>query len=212
MVLMDRKPTSHQRTASECKAKNCPLFGGSTDSLYTYIPHACECTCVCTPLYSLQGQGGPECDFTPHTYSDTNTPTISPWCVFEPVMAPGSHIGVIPTGQFSAPGQTPKSSSAAHFKVSYIGAVSYNLNHAGSATLRPVLNSPSPPLSLSLFLSLLSLSLHADTATVGATSPSGSILPSPSTGIPALPHLLRTMMRNLQPLPQANEHSTPEPL
>ena len=50
------------------------------------------------------------------------------------MMAPGSHIGVIPTGQFSAPGQTPKTSNAAHFKVSYVGAVSGAIEEMKSAT------------------------------------------------------------------------------
>ena len=91
-------------------------------------------TYKCFFFLFLQGQGGPECDFVPHTYSDTNSPTIAPWCVFESMMAPGSHVGVIPTGQFSAPGQTPKTSNAAHFKVSYVGTVSGAIEQMKSAT------------------------------------------------------------------------------
>ena len=39
-------------------------------------------------------------------------------------MSPGSHIGVLPTGQFTAPAQTsPKTTNAAHFKVKFIKQV-----------------------------------------------------------------------------------------
>lgn len=43
--------------------------------------------------------------------------------MFESAFEVGSHIGVLPSGQISAPGQTNKSTEATHFFVRFI--VSY---------------------------------------------------------------------------------------
>ena len=35
-------------------------------------------------------------------------------------MNPGAHVGVLPSGQLTAPAQTTKQTDAAHFKIKYI--------------------------------------------------------------------------------------------
>ena len=60
-----------------------------------------------------QGQGGTDCDFYPAAALDGH---IS----LESCMNPGSHVGVLPSGQVTAPGQTTKMTDAAHFKIKYI--------------------------------------------------------------------------------------------
>ncbi len=58
----------------------------------------------------LQGSGGSDCDFTPYVLPD--------WSVtFESVQNPGAHLGVLPTGQLTAPAQTTKDTDASHFKI-----------------------------------------------------------------------------------------------
>ncbi len=37
--------------------------------------------------------------------------------MFESVQNPGSHLGVLPTGQLTAPAQTTKDTDASHFKI-----------------------------------------------------------------------------------------------
>ena len=67
-------------------------------------------------LYSpsiLQGRGGPECDFIPTMTSDSHV-------TFESLTAPGSHIGVLPSGQITSPAQTNKLTDASHFRIKYL--------------------------------------------------------------------------------------------
>lgn len=60
------------------------------------------------------GQGGPDCDFYPTVALDNHV-------TLESCMNPGSHVGVLPSGQVTAPGQTSKQTDASHFKIKYIG-------------------------------------------------------------------------------------------
>lgn len=60
-----------------------------------------------------QGRGGPECDFIPTMSSDSHV-------TFESLTAPGSHIGVLPSGQITSPAQTDKLTDASHFRIKYM--------------------------------------------------------------------------------------------
>ena len=62
---------------------------------------------------SLQGQGGSECDFIPTMSPDSHV-------TFESMSAPGSHIGVLPSGQLTSPAQTDKLTDASHFRIKYL--------------------------------------------------------------------------------------------
>jgi hypothetical protein len=62
------------------------------------------------------GQGGVDCDFYPTVALDQHV-------ILECCMIPGSHVGVLPSGQLTAPAQTAKQTDAAHFKIKYIGTV-----------------------------------------------------------------------------------------
>ena len=64
----------------------------------------------------IQGTGGSDCDFVPAIVSDS-------YITFESALYPGSHIGVLPSGQFSAPAQTNKLTDASHFKIKFIVSV-----------------------------------------------------------------------------------------
>ena len=70
-----------------------------------------------------QGQGGMDCDFYPTVALDQHV-------ILESCMNPGSHVGVLPSGQLTAPAQTPKQTDAAHFKIKYIVS-SHILQHVG---------------------------------------------------------------------------------
>jgi len=59
------------------------------------------------------GQGGADCDFVPAA-------TLDKYVTFESLQTPGSHIGVLPSGQLTAPAQTTKATDASHFAVRYI--------------------------------------------------------------------------------------------
>ena len=61
----------------------------------------------------MQGQGGPECDFIPTMSPDSHV-------TFESLTAPGSHIGVLPSGQITSPAQTDKLTDASHFTIKYL--------------------------------------------------------------------------------------------
>ena len=77
-----------------------------------------ECYCfnfVCH-LFILQGQGGSESDFIPAMTSDS-------YITFESASSPGSHIGVLPSGQITSPAQTNKLTDASHFKITYLVSV-----------------------------------------------------------------------------------------
>lgn len=60
------------------------------------------------------GQGGPDCDFYPTTALDGHV-------TLESCLNPGSHVGVLPSGQITAPGQTTKQTDASHFRIKYVG-------------------------------------------------------------------------------------------
>ena len=64
----------------------------------------------------IQGTGGSDCDFIPAIVSDS-------YITFESALCPGSHIGVLPSGQFSAPAQTNKLTDASQFKIKFIVSV-----------------------------------------------------------------------------------------
>lgn len=61
----------------------------------------------------MQGLGGADCDFVPMMTTDYHV-------TLESAVQPGSHIGVLPSGQLTDPAQTNKMTDAAHFKVKYL--------------------------------------------------------------------------------------------
>lgn len=61
----------------------------------------------------MQGTGGTECNFVPAMTTDG-------YVTFEAAGCPGSHIGVLPSGQITAPAQTNKTTDASHFRVVYL--------------------------------------------------------------------------------------------
>ena len=69
-------------------------------------------------LSTMQGQGGPDCDFYPMA-------ALGGHITLESCMNQGSHIGVLPSGQVTAPAQTTKQTDAAHFKIKYIVSISF---------------------------------------------------------------------------------------
>lgn len=60
------------------------------------------------------GQGGPDCDFYPAATLDSHI-------TLESCLIAGSHVGVLPSGQLTAPAQTSKQTDASHFKIKYVG-------------------------------------------------------------------------------------------
>lgn len=54
-----------------------------------------------------------DCDFYPTVALDNHV-------TLENCMNPGAHVGVLPSGQLTAPAQTTKQTDAAHFKIKYI--------------------------------------------------------------------------------------------
>ena len=60
----------------------------------------------------LQGTGGPECDFLPVIQLDS-------YVALQSGPSPMAHVGTLPSGQMTAPAQTPVNNDTAHFKVQY---------------------------------------------------------------------------------------------
>lgn len=85
--------------------------------IYTLL---CQCVYTCTFYINFQGQGGPDCDFYPAA-------TLDGHITLESCLIPGSHVGVLPSGQLTAPAQTSKQTDASHFKIIYI--VSFDINY-----------------------------------------------------------------------------------
>ena len=61
-----------------------------------------------------QGRGAPDCDFVTSIAADGQH------VMLESASEPGSHIGVLPSGQFSAPAQTTKATDVSQFKVIFV--------------------------------------------------------------------------------------------
>ena len=106
---------SHLHLAVSHKHTHTPTLTHALGKMYTHT-HTHTHT---------QGQGGPECDFVPSTVSESGVVLSGPgtWAAFEAAIAPGSHLGVLPSGQITAPAQTHKTTTAAHFRVNYVGNV-----------------------------------------------------------------------------------------
>ncbi len=66
-------------------------------------------------LFPYQTAGGPECDFLVHAVN--NEQGSSKWVGLECAIAPGYHIGVLPTGQLGSPAYTTLENTASHFSV-----------------------------------------------------------------------------------------------
>ena len=75
-------------------------------SLPSFVPSS-------SPSPPSQGQGGTDCDFIPAA-------TLDKHITFESTLYPGSHVGVLPSGQLSAPAQTSKMTDASHFTVKFV--------------------------------------------------------------------------------------------
>lgn len=68
-------------------------------------------------VFFLKGNGGAECEFIAAITLDNHV-------TLESAIAPGSHIGVLPTGQLTNPALTSKTTDASHFFVKFIVSVS----------------------------------------------------------------------------------------
>ena len=52
---------------------------------------------------------------------------IGEYLALESAMSPKSHVGVLPSGEFTVPAKTPRNSKAAHFKLKFIEHVKVSM-------------------------------------------------------------------------------------
>jgi len=72
-------------------------------------------------ILSLQGKGGPECDFYGIIAPTSSSIEIAEYMALQSAMFPNSFVGVLKSGQVTTPAQTsPTASHTAHFKLKYV--------------------------------------------------------------------------------------------
>ena len=103
--------TGHRDKAISAHKAPLPLPPNNQSSLLILL-----IIILCVTFF-FQGSGGPECEFLAAITLDNHV-------TLESAVVPGSHIGVLPSGQLTNPAYTNKSTDASHFFVRFMVSVS----------------------------------------------------------------------------------------